>query len=198
MKERFIGVVVAAVVCCLAGCDQEEVSSGDSATEQFAPRFSVSDGRVKLDSVRMDAISADEPSSHPERFRVLRQLLEAREATARYRDINRAIADGYADINVVVPHMGFHYLKAAYLDTVFDHRHPELLVYNRLPWDRHPRLVAVEYAVPLDLAENAPEGFAGDFDQWHRNEPYGLWTLHAWVWYPNPDGVFSELNQWVP
>ena len=61
-----------------------------------------------------------------------------------------------------------------------------------------PRLVAVEYAVPTSLAATAPEGFTGDSDHWHRNEEFSLWTLHAWVWYPNPDGVFSELNFRVP
>ena len=36
------------------------------------------------------------------------ELQQARAATARYRNFDNAIKDGYADINVVVPNMGHH------------------------------------------------------------------------------------------
>src|SRR5687767_3403234 len=58
-----------------------------------------------------------------------RELARARRATARYHDLSRAIADGYADINVFIPNMGFHYLKSSILDAQFDPERPELLVY---------------------------------------------------------------------
>ncbi|MCA1624637.1 MAG: hypothetical protein LC768_01130 [Acidobacteria bacterium] len=125
------------------------------------------------------------------------ELARARQATARYHNINNAIADGYFDINVFFPNMGYHYLKRDILDAEFDPAKPELLVYADFG-NGHPRLVALEYAVPLALSQNPPEGFTGDDDHWHRNETFGLWTLHAWIWYPNPDGMFAAYNPRVP
>ncbi len=129
--------------------------------------------------------------------RTKRELNAARRATVRYHNINNAIADGYVDINVFIPNMGYHYLKPAILDDTFDFERPELLVYADFG-NGHLRLVAVEYAIPLSMSETAPEGFTGDDDVWHRNEEFSLWTLHAWIWYRNPDGVFAELNERVP
>jgi hypothetical protein len=126
-----------------------------------------------------------------------RQLIRAQLATARYHNINRAIADGYVDINVFIPNMGYHYLKSGILDGTFDPEKPELLVYADFG-NGHRRLVAVEYAVPTALTDTPPEGFTGDDDMWHRNDEFGLWTLHAWIWYHNPDVVFDELNPRVP
>ena len=115
-----------------------------------------------------------------------KELNRARQATARYHNINHAIADGYIDINVFIPQMGYHYLKPDILDADFDAEKPELLVYADFG-NGHLRLVAVEYAVPITLSETAPEGFTGTGDHWHRNETFGLWTLHAWIWHHNPD-----------
>ena len=115
-------------------------------------------------------------------------------ATSRYQNIENAKADGYADINVVVENMGFHYLKASLVDTVFDYRKPEILVYNKNHEGR-VELVAVEYAVPIALRPNtAPEGFTGANDVWKYDTGFGLWLLHAWVWTYNPAGVFSPVN----
>ena len=126
------------------------------------------------------------------------ELLRARKATAKYGDISAAIADGYADINVFIPQMGFHYLKLSLLDGEFDPERPELLVYAQDLCEGRMRLVAVEYAVPTNLSATAPEGFTGTADEWHRQDNFGLWTLHAWIWFRNPDGVFGELNPRVP
>jgi hypothetical protein len=57
-------------------------------------------------------------------------------------------------------------------------------------------LVAAEYAVPLELSAAAPEGFQGAADEWFADQRFGLWTLHAWTWNDNPDGVFSPTNPW--
>ncbi len=125
------------------------------------------------------------------------ELARVRAATARYHNINTAIADGYADINLPVPHMGWHYLNGSLVNSTFDMEHPELLVYMEKP-DGGYQLVAVEYAVPLSLSADAPEGFTGDQDVWDVNTQFQLWTLHAWVWYNNPDGVFAPFNPRVP
>ena len=121
------------------------------------------------------------------------QIARARAATARYHDLQRAIADGYVDIDVYVPGMGFHYLRPDLLDDRFDPEQPELLVYA--PDDKGQlRLVAAEYAVPLSLAPAPPDGFDGEADVWDANQDFGIWTLHAWIWRSNPNGMFAELN----
>jgi len=122
------------------------------------------------------------------------ELQQARAATARYQNINNAIKDGYEDINVVAPNMGYHFMKESLVDNKFDIRNPEILVYNK-NMDGDFYLVAVEYAVPLSFP--MPEGFYGNHDVWDGSSGFPLWLLHAWVWTYNPDGVFNPTNRLV-
>lgn len=126
------------------------------------------------------------------------QLEAARSATAHFHDVAVAEAEGYVDIGLFIPNMGWHYLKPELLDGHFDAEAPELLVYADDPCGGPRRLVAVEYAVPLALSAKAPVGFAGVADVWAVNNDFQLWTLHAWVWEYNPDGVFAGFNPRVP
>lgn len=119
------------------------------------------------------------------------ELQQARAATARYRNIENAIRDGYVDIAVDVEGMGHHYMKATLVDATFNMREPEILVYNR-NHDGIQELVAVEYAVPL--TSPMPEGFSGSGDVWNGTSGFPLWLLHAWVWTYNPLGVFNPTN----
>lgn len=127
----------------------------------------------------------------------LRELALVRGAAARYHNVEDAKKDGYVDINVVLPNMGRHLLKESLLDATFDAEHPELLVYTEEPGG-HLSLVAVEYAVPLALSETPPNGFPGGADQWFPDQVFKLWTLHAWVFRENPDGMFNPTNRRVP
>lgn len=127
------------------------------------------------------------------------QLDQTREAAAKYLDVDAALADGYVDIGLFVPNMGWHYMKESLVDAKFDWTRPELLVYADDPCGGGKRrLVAVEYAVPLALSKCAPFGFVGNADQWDANQTFQLWTLHAWVYEFNPDGVFAPFNKRVP
>jgi hypothetical protein len=126
-----------------------------------------------------------------------KELALARASTAKYHNIQKALADGYVDIDLYIPQMGWHFLNPGYLDENFEIDKPELLVYADKPGGGY-RLVAVEYAVPLALSTTAPEGFTGDEDVWHENTGAGLWTLHAWVWLHNPNGIFADFNPQVP
>ena len=127
----------------------------------------------------------------------LRELALARAATARYHIVERALADGYIDLGVVLPNMGRHFMKPGLVDATFEADRPELLVYSA---DERGalNLVAVEYAIPLALSADAPEGFEGKADSWFDDTRFGLWTLHAWVWRDNPDGIFNPTNRRVP
>jgi hypothetical protein len=125
------------------------------------------------------------------------ELQQVRAATARYRNIENAIKDGYTDISVDVEHMGHHFMKMDIVDANFDMKQPELLVYNK-NHEGEQELVAAEYAIPIELSPDvAPAGFSGSNDVWDRNTGFGLWLLHAWVWSYNPDGVFNPTNPTV-
>lgn len=125
------------------------------------------------------------------------ELRAAKAATEKYRSLDNAIADGYADISVVRQNMGMHYLKAALVDTVFNPEKPEILVYNK-QHDGTTQLVAVEYAVPIPLMPaKAPQGFDGGSDNWTYSTEFNLWLLHAWVWEYNPQGIFNPTNPLV-
>jgi hypothetical protein len=172
------------VAVALAACRGPNVAAGNPPAPA-TPSAAVSPG------------SHDHVAPAPNDPLPVKELEKARRATARYQDVKNALADGYADINVVLPNMGRHFLKEAQLDATFDAERPELLVYKEEAGGRLT-LVALEYAVPLKLSETAPAGFAGGADGWFADQRFQLWTLHAWVWRENPDGVFHSTNRLVP
>lgn len=138
--------------------------------------------------------TGSEPPEHAPPPAALVQIENARAATARFLDVGQAEREGYVDIGLFVPSMGWHYLKESLVDDTFDAADPELLVYADDPCGGKRQLVAVEYAVPLAVSRRAPSGFIGHADAWEVNDEFGLWTLHAWIWEYNPDGVFAPLN----
>jgi hypothetical protein len=122
-------------------------------------------------------------------------LVKAKRATAKYRDIAQAEADGYVNINVYESGEGLHYVNFALVDGTFDPEHPEVLLYANVSHANCLELVAVEYVVPLNLSSSAPAGFNGGADVWRENsEGLGLWELNAWIWLPNSNGVFAFKN----
>ena len=169
LKWWYATSLAAGLLLTSTGCkkDHEGSSTGDEVLDKYRPHLTT--------------VAAQ-------------QLQDAKSATERYRSIKAAIADGYADINVVTQNMGFHYMKAALADTVFDPKKPEILVYNK-QHNGDTALVAVEYAVPIPLMPNqSPEGFEGPGDVWTYSTTFNLWLLHAWVWEYNPLGVFVPNN----
>ena len=128
----------------------------------------------------------------------LEELATARAATAKYHDVARAVSDGYINVNDYESGEGFHFVKPPLIDATFSPDEPEVLLYANVPNETRLALVAVEYAVPLALSANPPEGFSGDADQWRRNEEIGVWELTAWVWLHNSNGMFAHTNPRVP
>ena len=131
-----------------------------------------------------------------------------RDATARYRDVSQAEADGYMPVLGCVSGpdmgaMGMHYLKASLLgDGMVDVAHPELLVYEPTHGGG-ARLVAVEYLALADVwdgahADGAPPLLMGQlFDHTDAPNRFRLpahYSLHVWAWKYNPLGVFSMWN----
>jgi hypothetical protein len=125
------------------------------------------------------------------------ELAQARSATAKYHDFERADADGY-DFLHCVPGEGLEYVNWSLVDCNFDVEHPEALHYiddgnGRL------RLVGVEYVVPVACTATAPEGFTGDADEWEfMAEGLPIWATRAALWLHNPEGIFAEHNPRIP
>jgi hypothetical protein len=127
----------------------------------------------------------------------LLQLESARQAAGRFFDVQAALDAGYVNIDLFIPHMGWHFLNPKILDGHFDPAEPEILVYQENS-DGTLRLSAVEYAIPTELSPNPPQGFAGQSDVWFNDTGFKLWTLHAWIYDFNPDGVFTSRNPRLP
>jgi hypothetical protein len=150
------------------------------------------------------------------------QLAKARVATARYAtNLAAANADGYQIITPMIPDMGYHFLNPTIQD--FDVRKPMILVYVRTA--RGWQLGALEWVFlqppptpPLPGATYGSFGaachyrdgtfvFAGAQDDCARRSPetgsrFSFWhpnlvTLHVWVWYHNPDGLYNGTNPLV-
>jgi hypothetical protein len=150
------------------------------------------------------------------------QLAVARAATTKYvSNLGRAKADGYQIITKMIPNMGYHFLNPKV--TGFDVRKPAILVYEHhgskwqlgaLEWvfpsmPAKAPLPGAKYGVfgaachyvdgtfvfatsQSKCAAKSPQTGA-KFNFWHPR----LITLHFWVWYPNPAGIYSGLNPMV-
>ncbi len=136
-------------------------------------------------------------------------------------DLARAKADGYRIITPMIPNMGYHFLNPTVAG--FDVTRPAILVYEKvggswqlgaLEWvftekPKTPPLPGATYGafgaachyvdgsfVFHDVQGTCPKTSpqtGSAFGFWHPN----LVTLHFWVWYPNPSGVYSGLNPLV-
>lgn len=181
MKNIFFpSLVILLTIVIITGCESGSSIDNPIATDNYLDKTT-------------EHFLTESKASHS--VMLNKELALARSSSAKYHDISAALADGYMDINLYIPNMGWHFLNPAYVDGNFEIDKPELLVYANKPGGGY-RLVAVEYAVPLTFA--TPEGFTGDEDVWSENTEAGLWTLHAWVWLNNPDGIFRPHNERVP
>jgi hypothetical protein len=135
------------------------------------------------------------------------ELARVRAATDAFHDLGAAGDAGYGpfyvctDENSGLGAMGQHYVRGDIVgDGEINPLTPEALVYQPMPGGGL-RLVGVEYVV-----------FKADWDAKHDNWPtilgqnlklvhagnrYGLpdfYELHAWIWRPNPSGIFQDWN----
>jgi hypothetical protein len=141
-------------------------------------------------------------------------LAAAREATARFHDLQTAIDAGY---NVELPDvngktcianltnpsagaMGVHMVDVSKVgDPKLDPTDPEALVYERRN-DGTLKLVALEYVVFQSAVSSRPSLFGVPFDA-NDGSRFGLppfWALHAWIWKPNPSEPAGIFNAWNP
>lgn len=178
-----------------------------------------------LSSARAEASTADRAgSSECARYasegvavNACEQSLDlARSASARYRNVANAIADGYVPVTDCEESstgaMGYHWARPDRLiQPSLTPSAPAILLYE--PAGLGFRLVGVEYEAtasvgglpvygpsPPDpaLVIPAPTMFGGKkFDgPMNGHNPAQPWhyDLHVWIWTPNPDGVFADYN----
>ena len=149
-------------------------------------------------------------------------VVAARLATSKYAtDLARAKADGYGIITQMIPDMGYHFLNPKV--SGFSVRRPPILVYEHhgnawqlgaLEWvftskPASPPLPGAQYGtfgaachyldgtfVYEDAQSKCPATSprtGAKFNFWHPK----LITLHFWIWYPNPAGIYSGMNPMV-
>lgn len=126
---------------------------------------------------------------------------KVRRATGRFRDINNAIAEGYAAGPCVSgPNrgaMGVHLIKAELLTKEVDAETPEALIYEPSP-DGRMKLVGVEIITLASEWVNEVPVLDGHLLH-YVGEPnrYGIpafYEIHVWAWRNNPDGTFADWN----
>lgn len=131
------------------------------------------------------------------------QLAAVRAATAKYHDVDTAIAEGYRPSEHCVSSpagaMGFHYTHPQRLATL-DPQRPAILMY--LPSPEGLQLAGVEYFQPDADQNMATDGdrpvmFGHAFDGPMPGHEPGMpihYDLHVWLWKDNPSGMFSAWN----
>lgn len=150
-----------------------------------------------------DAKDAPDPQHH-----AVGLVRVVRDATARYRSLSAAMADGYVQATECVSSptegaMGVHYARLdLFGDGVSDPTQPELLVYEPTSYGSM-RLVAAEYVIFAGLWDAAHPGVAPDWLGQSANYigfpnrfalPDAVYELHVWAWKDNPAGTFANFN----
>jgi hypothetical protein len=137
---------------------------------------------------------------------MLRQLAALNELFAKYQNVETALEHGYEFVPPCVSDpelggMGDHYSRNAdddfgRGDGTYAVERPQYLVYAPRP-NGSRRLAALDYTVPYEKwhSDKAPEFFGIPFT---RNDGFGVWMFHIWVFQPNPAGIFANFNPKVP
>jgi len=144
---------------------------------------------------------------------VSRQLLRTKAALAKYRNVKRAKADGYAPASPCEAKtadkeassdgggMGIHYVSnAAMADGKLIPTRPEILVYA--PTAKGPQLVTTEYFQPGADQKTSTDGdrpalFGRAFDGPMLGHAPGMpvhYDLHVWLFTHKPSGTFAPWN----
>jgi len=167
-------VLAAATSLTMAACDAETPSAPGSDRD-FEAAFTTHPGVAQYHAI----------------------LAELRRVTARYHNLNAAIADGFVfrhgcEIRPTGA-VGTVYVKFAHaLDGKIDPSKPDGLLYEPAQNGRL-KLTGVELAIPYALwTEPEPPQFLGATFQ--REDELGVFGLHVWIWRHNPDGMLAPAN----
>lgn len=126
-----------------------------------------------------------------------------RAATAPFRNLDAAVAAGYAkdvkdcytdSLNTPVHGaMGYHHINRDFLDRNVDLAKPEILLYERTH-DGSYQLNGVEFIVPYRVwpKDTVPPKLLGR--PMYQENTRNYWYSHMWVWKENPAGLFADWN----
>ncbi|MEU6379959.1 hypothetical protein [Streptomyces sp. NPDC046909] len=117
------------------------------------------------------------------------ELVPTYTATAKYAYEPFAPKGGWARTNDCVPEMGYHYVNPANIGSL-DPSTPAALLYEGGSNTASRKLIAVEWVVQ-DTGQATPTLFGQTFDE---GQLPGYFTLHAWIYKTNPDGLFEGFN----
>ena len=134
-------------------------------------------------------------------------LAAVRVATAKYHNVEAALADGYqlgfrgvvtgCIANPGVGAMGYHYFNWDKMDDPsINENDPEVLVYHTAD-DGSLVLGAVEWVVPKvswEAAGNTAEPVVFGQSLHVLNPVLNWYVEHAWIWTENPIGIFKDWN----
>ncbi len=135
-----------------------------------------------------------------------RQLAALHPLFAKYHDQDKALEDGYEFVgpcvsDPVLGGMGDHYSLNAEVDFgrgdgTYALETPQYLVYAPQKNGRR-RLAALDYTVPYEKwqGQEPPQFFGIPFT---RNDGFGVWMFHIWLFQHNPAGTFANFNPKVP
>lgn len=173
MTRQSLTAVAAAVL--LVGCADETPLASESeaiSAAQFAHGSSAGDGAV---------------------------LATLRRATAKYHNVDNAIADGFVPVACETRpgHASAGQLYANFgrvADGVIDLEKPEGLLYHA-GGNGPLQLAGVDLAIPAvdehGIPTEPPVLLGNTF---YMEEEFGVWGLHVWIWRHNPEGMFAEGN----
>ena len=204
MNTRRLTIIVVVAVVALSAAVVAWASAGPSSPQVAMPHMVMS----RMGTAQTTVSQA-----------LATQLATGRLATAKYAtDLTRAKRDGYGIITRDIPDMGWHFLNPKV--TGFDVRRPPILVYAKRGslW----QLVAFEWVFPTKPAKAPLPGatygsfgaachykdgifvFKATQGECATTSPqtgaaFGFWhpdlvTLHVWLWYPNPNGLYTGMN----
>ena len=220
-SRRWTAGIVAAAAIGLVGsaCSSAAGKAGTPAAAAAETAATTATTMAPMTTTTDEAYGSTPPTTAPSVNAIAGELAKARAATARYAtDLDAAKADGYRIITPMMTDMGYHFLNPSVQG--FDVEKPPILVYERTgdAW----QLAALEWIFPeqpatppLDGASygrsarpatttTAPSCSTDAQASARRRSPdtgspFVFWhpplvTMHVWIWYPNPDGLFASMN----
>lgn len=177
----------------------------------------------KLAQLSDQTVSLDRGGEHPggTYAQVLNSL---RAATAKWHNLDVAMADGYGDATgevigcvderyygvgkATARGIGYPLLNEALVAgeeaDVSRLLEPELVVYGKNPHSGKLELAAFDYFIPASDTWPSPDdgGTPPTLPEiglpFTWLEAFHGWTFHIWAWWHNPDGMFATSNSTVP
>ena len=180
---------------------------------RFAARVPYCVMALALLGICSSSASARDEDSHSQHEMTQEQQKKAgallrivREATARFKDVSVAEAEGYALQFGCVSGpdsgaMGLHYVNGDILNRgELDAYHPQIVIYEPTP-NGGRKLIGADFLVfaeAWDKKNQGPPELMGQlFHYFEAPNRFGLpafYTLHVWAWNDNPNGAFVNWH----